>query len=162
MPKTGRMMGASAACAAPTLAGAPGSAARQSRATAPPQAAPYSAQAPAPPPAADELPLATALEWAQAAVAALKPGTVAVLQLTIVNLADATDSFTLTPVGVYFGDGPGVTRPDPFFGGAGELIATLGVIEEVGEVAEQIEVVVDAVDVRLRHDIAFSLGPFEV
>ncbi|MHB1066889.1 MAG: GMC family oxidoreductase N-terminal domain-containing protein [Candidatus Nanopelagicales bacterium] len=28
-------------------------------------------------------------------------------------------TFTLTPVGVYFGDGPGVTRPDPFFGGAG-------------------------------------------
>ena len=28
-------------------------------------------------------------------------------------------TFRLTPVGVYFGDGPGVTRPDPFFGGAG-------------------------------------------
>lgn len=28
-------------------------------------------------------------------------------------------TFTLTPVGVYFGDGPGVTRPDPFFGGVG-------------------------------------------
>ena len=28
-------------------------------------------------------------------------------------------TFTLTPVGVYFGDGPGVTREDPFFGGAG-------------------------------------------
>ena len=29
-------------------------------------------------------------------------------------------TFVMTPVGVYFGDGPGVTRPDPFFGGAGE------------------------------------------
>jgi cholesterol oxidase len=28
-------------------------------------------------------------------------------------------TFRLTPVGVYFGDGPGVTRPDPFFGGIG-------------------------------------------
>jgi cholesterol oxidase len=28
-------------------------------------------------------------------------------------------TFTLTPVGVYFGEGPGVTTPDPFFGGAG-------------------------------------------
>ncbi|MEZ5117287.1 MAG: GMC family oxidoreductase [Candidatus Nanopelagicales bacterium] len=28
-------------------------------------------------------------------------------------------TFRLTPVGVYFGDGPGVTRPDPFFGGVG-------------------------------------------
>jgi cholesterol oxidase len=28
-------------------------------------------------------------------------------------------TFRLTPVGVYFGDGPGVRRPDPFFGGAG-------------------------------------------
>jgi cholesterol oxidase len=28
-------------------------------------------------------------------------------------------TFRLTPVGVYFGDGAGVTRPDPFFGGAG-------------------------------------------
>ncbi len=31
------------------------------------------------------------------------PGTVAVLQLTIVNLADATDSFTLTPIGMAAG-----------------------------------------------------------
>ncbi len=29
------------------------------------------------------------------------------------------DTFTLTPVGVYFGDGPGVDAPDPFFGGRG-------------------------------------------
>ena len=28
-------------------------------------------------------------------------------------------TFRLTPVGVYFGDGPGVTRTDPYFGGAG-------------------------------------------
>ncbi len=28
-------------------------------------------------------------------------------------------TFTRTPVGVYFGDGPGVTTPDPFFGGVG-------------------------------------------
>ncbi len=28
-------------------------------------------------------------------------------------------TFTLTPVGVYFGEGPGVEAPDPFFGGAG-------------------------------------------
>ncbi|MBI1350571.1 MAG: FAD-dependent oxidoreductase [Actinomycetales bacterium] len=28
-------------------------------------------------------------------------------------------TFRLTPVGVYFGDGPGVTRSDPFFGGVG-------------------------------------------
>jgi cholesterol oxidase len=28
-------------------------------------------------------------------------------------------TFRMTPVGVYFGDGPGVTRPDPFFGGVG-------------------------------------------
>ena len=28
-------------------------------------------------------------------------------------------TFSLTPVGVFFGDGPGVTSPDPFFGGAG-------------------------------------------
>ena len=28
-------------------------------------------------------------------------------------------TFTLTPVGVYFGDGPGITKPDPFFGGVG-------------------------------------------
>ena len=29
------------------------------------------------------------------------------------------DTFHRTPVGVYFGDGPGVEAPDPFFGGAG-------------------------------------------
>lgn len=28
-------------------------------------------------------------------------------------------TFRLTPVGVYFGEGPGIRRPDPFFGGAG-------------------------------------------
>ena len=28
-------------------------------------------------------------------------------------------TFQMTPVGVYFGDGPGVNRPDPFFGGVG-------------------------------------------
>lgn len=28
-------------------------------------------------------------------------------------------TFRLTPVGVYFGDGPGVQRPDPYFGGVG-------------------------------------------
>ena len=28
-------------------------------------------------------------------------------------------TFSLTPVGVFFGDGPGVTSPDPFFGGVG-------------------------------------------
>ena len=28
-------------------------------------------------------------------------------------------TFRLTPVGVFFGDGPGVTSPDPFFGGVG-------------------------------------------
>ena len=28
-------------------------------------------------------------------------------------------TFQLTPVGVYFGDGPGVKAPDPFFGGVG-------------------------------------------
>ncbi len=28
-------------------------------------------------------------------------------------------TFRMTPVGVYFGDGAGVTRPDPFFGGVG-------------------------------------------
>jgi cholesterol oxidase len=28
-------------------------------------------------------------------------------------------TFRLTPVGVYFGDGPGVVSPDPFFGGVG-------------------------------------------
>ena len=28
-------------------------------------------------------------------------------------------TFSLTPVGVYFGDGPGVTSADPFFGGVG-------------------------------------------
>lgn len=28
-------------------------------------------------------------------------------------------TFSLTPVGVYFGEGPGETRPDPFFGGVG-------------------------------------------
>jgi cholesterol oxidase len=28
-------------------------------------------------------------------------------------------TFTLTPVGVYFGEGPGVTTPDPLFGGVG-------------------------------------------
>ncbi len=28
-------------------------------------------------------------------------------------------TFSLTPVGVYFGDGPGVERSDPFFGGVG-------------------------------------------
>ncbi len=36
-------------------------------------------------------------------------------------------TFRLTPVGVYFGDGPGVTRPDPFFGGVGP--ARTGCIE---------------------------------
>lgn len=30
-------------------------------------------------------------------------------------------TFTLTPVGVYFGEGPGVESPDPFFGGAGPV-----------------------------------------
>jgi cholesterol oxidase len=29
------------------------------------------------------------------------------------------DTFTLTPVGVFFGDGPGVPAADPYFGGAG-------------------------------------------
>ncbi len=29
------------------------------------------------------------------------------------------DSFRMTPVGVFFGDGPGVISPDPFFGGVG-------------------------------------------
>jgi len=29
------------------------------------------------------------------------------------------DTFRLTPVGVFFGEGPGVRSPDPFFGGAG-------------------------------------------
>ncbi|MFI6522346.1 FAD-dependent oxidoreductase [Spirillospora sp. NPDC050679] len=29
------------------------------------------------------------------------------------------DTYVQTPVGVYFGDGPGVERPDPYFGGAG-------------------------------------------
>jgi cholesterol oxidase len=29
------------------------------------------------------------------------------------------DSFHLTPVGVYFGEGAGITAPDPYFGGAG-------------------------------------------
>jgi cholesterol oxidase len=29
------------------------------------------------------------------------------------------DTFNLTPVGVYFGDGPGVTKQDPYFGGRG-------------------------------------------
>ncbi len=28
-------------------------------------------------------------------------------------------TFTLTPVGVFFGEGPGISSPDPFFGGAG-------------------------------------------
>jgi cholesterol oxidase len=28
-------------------------------------------------------------------------------------------TFRMTPVGVYFGDGAGITRPDPFFGGVG-------------------------------------------
>lgn len=28
-------------------------------------------------------------------------------------------TFRLTPVGVYFGDGPGITRDDPYFGGVG-------------------------------------------
>ena len=28
-------------------------------------------------------------------------------------------TFSLTPVGVFFGDGPGITSPDPYFGGAG-------------------------------------------
>lgn len=28
-------------------------------------------------------------------------------------------TFTLTPVGVFFGDGPGLSHPDPFFGGRG-------------------------------------------
>jgi cholesterol oxidase len=36
-------------------------------------------------------------------------------------------TFRMTPVGVYFGDGPGVTRPDPFFGGVGP--ARTGCIE---------------------------------
>jgi cholesterol oxidase len=36
-------------------------------------------------------------------------------------------TFTLTPVGVYFGDGPGVTADDPYFGGAGP--ARTGCIE---------------------------------
>lgn len=31
----------------------------------------------------------------------------------------AGHTFTLTPVGVFFGDGPGVRAPDPYFGGAG-------------------------------------------
>jgi cholesterol oxidase len=32
---------------------------------------------------------------------------------------DVGDTFRMTPVGVYFGEGPGVTSPDPFFGGVG-------------------------------------------
>jgi cholesterol oxidase len=29
------------------------------------------------------------------------------------------DTFRMTPVGVYFGDGPGITKEDPYFGGRG-------------------------------------------
>ena len=36
-------------------------------------------------------------------------------------------TFRMTPVGVYFGDGPGVTKSDPFFGGVGP--ARTGCIE---------------------------------
>ncbi len=36
-------------------------------------------------------------------------------------------TYTTTPVGVYFGEGPGVTSPDPFFGGRGP--ARTGCIE---------------------------------
>ena len=41
-----------------------------------------------------------------------------VLQKVAVDLGVA-DSFHLTPVGVYFGEGAGVEAPDPYFGGAG-------------------------------------------
>ncbi len=41
-----------------------------------------------------------------------------VLQKVAVDLGVA-DTFHLTPVGVYFGEGAGVEAPDPYFGGAG-------------------------------------------
>ncbi len=41
--------------------------------------------------------------WFSSGDVDVAPGTVAVLQLTIVNLADATDSFTLTPIGMAAG-----------------------------------------------------------
>ncbi|MDO9590071.1 MAG: GMC family oxidoreductase, partial [Microcella sp.] len=41
-----------------------------------------------------------------------------VLQKVAADLG-VTDTFHLTPVGVYFGEGAGVEAPDPYFGGAG-------------------------------------------
>jgi cholesterol oxidase len=44
------------------------------------------------------------------------------LDHTFKKVADSMgvgDTFRMTPVGVYFGEGPGVTTPDPFFGGVG-------------------------------------------
>ena len=41
-----------------------------------------------------------------------------ILQKVAADLG-VSDTFHLTPVGVYFGDGAGVEAPDPYFGGAG-------------------------------------------
>ena len=38
---------------------------------------------------------------------------------TVADQMGVGHTFTLTPVGVFFGDGPGRTVPDPYFGGAG-------------------------------------------
>ena len=39
--------------------------------------------------------------------------------LDVARQMGVADTFRLTPVGVYFGGGPGVVEPDPFFGGVG-------------------------------------------
>ena len=39
--------------------------------------------------------------------------------LSVAQEMGVADTFRLTPVGVYYGSGPGVTSPDPFFGGVG-------------------------------------------
>ncbi|MCX6460428.1 MAG: GMC family oxidoreductase [Actinobacteria bacterium] len=39
--------------------------------------------------------------------------------LSVAQEMGVADTFRLTPVGVYYGSGPGVTTPDPFFGGVG-------------------------------------------
>lgn len=41
------------------------------------------------------------------------------LVLEVARELGVDDTYRRTPVGVYFGDGPGVEAPDPFFGGAG-------------------------------------------
>jgi len=66
--------------------------------------------------------LAPYYDQAQRMLGVVQNPTMTPADVAMKQLADdmgVGDTFRLTPVGVYFGDGPGVEAEDPFFGGAG-------------------------------------------